>query len=195
MSNRGLTFVEMLVTVSIFAIVMIAIVESVRFFYRANTTAIEQSYQIDSARRGVEFLVRDVREARQGENGAHPIQTIGSTSIAFFSDTDADALVERIAYTLTGTTLFRHVVEPAGDPPDYSGLGATTTVSLYVRNEEEGAPLFRYFDAEGAEIVNYTSIGDVQSVSVSLIVNILPIRAPEEFTLRSSATLRNVRNE
>lgn len=191
--HRGLTLIETIVTVAIFALIMIAITDSVRFFYRANTSSIEQSYQIESARRGVEFLVRDLREASFGDDGSYPIADISSTTITFFSDTDKDAYIERMRYSVDGTTLYRNQVESSGNPPVYTGHGATSTVSEYVRNFEEGVAIFSYYDESGVEITNYDEVDEVRSIVVNLIVNIQPIRAPEEFTLRSSATLRNVR--
>ena len=118
-TSRGLTLLEMIVTVAIFTIIMIAITDSVRFFYRANTSSIEQSYQIDSARRGVEFLVRDLREASFGDDGSYPVADISSTTVTFFSDTDKDDLIERMRYSVDGTTLYRNVVESSGTPPSY----------------------------------------------------------------------------
>ena len=190
---RGLTLIETIVTVAIFAIIMVAIADSVRFFYRANTSSIEQSYQIESARRGVEFLVRDLREASYGDDGSYPISAISSTTITFFSDTDKDAYIERMRYGVDGTTLYRNQLESSGTPPTYTGSGATSTVSEYVRNFEEGVPIFSYYDENGVEITDYNEVDEVRSVVVNLVVNIQPIRAPEEFTLRSSANLRNLR--
>lgn len=192
---RGITLIEVVVSVSIFTVIMVVVVTSVLFFYRANSSSLEQSYQIDSARRGVEFLVRDVREATHGDDGAYPVATISGTSLTFYSDTDLDQDVEQITYALSGTTMTRTVKEPSGSPLGYSGVGTTTVVSLYVRNGEEGQPIFRYYDGAGAEVANYQAVGDVRFVSINLIVNILPVRAPEEFTLRSSATLRNLRGQ
>lgn len=185
----------MLITIAIFSVIMVAITGSVLFFYRANTSSVEQAYQIDSARRGVEFLVRDLREASYGDDGAYPVAAISSTTMTFFSDTDKDTFIERIRYTTIGTTLYRNVVEPSGTPLTYVGSGATSTVSSYVRNLEEGTALFRYFNEQGDEITDYNEVDEVRSVTVNVVVNILPIRAPEEFTLRSSANLRNLRNE
>lgn len=192
--SRGLTLIESIVAIGIFTIIMSAIVGSVIFFYRANTSSLEQAYQIDSARRGVEFLVRDLREATFGDNGAYPVATIASTSITFFSDTDKDAAIERIHYSLEGTNLYRHTLDSSGTPPTYSGSGATSTVSTYVRNGEEVVPIFRYYDSSGTEITDYVQVDEVRSVVIDLVVNIQPVRKPEEFTLRGSATLRNLRN-
>ncbi len=190
---RGLTFLEMLITVGIVSLIMVAIVNSVLFFYRANNTSLEQSYQIDSARRGIESLVRDLREARHGDDGAYPVASIATSSITFYTDVGNDQNVERVTYTLVGTTLYRSMLVSSGSPPTYQGTPATSTVSVYVRNIEEGVPVFRYYDEEGGEITNVLEVGAVRFVSVSVVVNVLPTRAPEEFTLRTSATLRNLR--
>lgn len=191
---RGMTLIEALIAIGIFAILMVAIINSVIFFYRANTSSLEQSYQLTSARRGVEFMVRDIREAAYADNGAYPLAAIASTSITFYADTDKDTIIERIRYTLLGTSFYRNVLDSSGTPPAYTGAGATSTVSEYVRNEEEVAPIFRYYDGDGNEITDYAEVDEVRSIVVSLVVNILPVRAPAEFTLRSSATLRNLRN-
>lgn len=190
---RGLTLIETLVTLGIFALVMTAVVSSILMFYRANTSSLEQSYQIDSARRGIESLVQDLREATHGDDGAYPLGQIASSSITFFSDVDSDSTVERISYSLLGTRLARGTLDSSGTPPVYLGSAATSSVSEYVRNREEGQSLFRYFDADGEEITDYSRVGDVRFVEITLVVNVQPIRAPEEFTLRSSATLRNLR--
>ena len=192
---RALTLLETVVSIGIISIIMTVIVSSVLFFYRANTSSLEQSFQIDNARKGVEFLVRDVREASHGDDGSYPLFAIGSTTLVFFSDTDSDASVEKITYALSGTRLSRTVVDSSGTPPSYGGAGTGASVSEYVRNLEEGQAIFRYYDTAGVEVTNYANIGDVRFVSVNLVVNVQPIRAPEEFTLRSSATLRNLRNE
>lgn len=190
---RGLTLLEVVVSTTLFTVIMGVVVSSVLFFYRANTSSLEQSYQIDAARRGVEFMVRDLREVTTADDGSYPLSTIASTSITFYSDTDLDLGVERITYTLATSTLTRTVLDSAGVPPSYAGVGTTTVVSEYVRNLEEAEPIFRYYDEAGAEVTNYASVSAVRFVSVSLIVNVLPVRAPAEFTLRSSATLRNLR--
>ena len=195
-THRGFTFLEAIVATSIVTIVMVAIVNSVLFFYRANTSSIEQAYQIDSARRGIEFMVRDLREMSHGDNGAYPILEMASTSVTFYSDTDKDASVEQITYDVSATTtLTRTVVDASGTPPEYTGGGVSSIVSTFVRNLEEVQPIFRYYDGTGTEITNYDDVANVRSVTVNIVVNIQPIRRPDEFTLRSSATLRNLRDE
>lgn len=185
----------MLVVIAVTAIITVSITNSVLFFYRANTSSLEQTYQVDNARAGVNALVRDLREATYADNGAYPVATLASTSLAFYSDTDRDNSVELIRYTIIGSSLYRVVTDSAGTPPTYTGAIATSTISTYVWNLSQGVTPFRYYDASGAEITNYTNLAGVRSVTVNLIVNVNPVRAPGEFSLRSSATLRNLRSQ
>lgn len=190
---RGLSFIEVLVVLAIFSLIMVAIVDSVIFFYKANTSSLEQGYQIENARRGNELLVRDVREATYGDNGAYPLAAIATSSVTFYSDTDSDGAIEQIRYYLVGTVLYRNVTDSSGSPPVYTGMGTTTTVSQYVRNTEEGTTLFRYYDATNSEVTDPALIKKVLSVSIILVVDIVQRHAPGRFTLKGSATLRNLR--
>jgi Tfp pilus assembly protein PilW len=193
MTKRGISLIETVTVIAIVPVIMIAIANSVLFFYKANTVSIEQAYQVDHARKGVTLLVRDIREASYADNGAYPLAAMASTSITFYSDTDRDNQTERITYEITGTSLKRAVLDPSGSPTTYTGSAATTSVSEYIRNIEDGVPAFRYYDKDNIEVADAAHIADVVSVSVMTVINIVTTRAPGEFTLKSSATLRNLR--
>lgn len=193
MTKRGLTLMETIVTVAVTGIIVLVVTQAVLSFYKANRVALEESFQIRSAERGVQVLVRDLREATYGDNGAYPLNTIGTSTISFYSDIDHSAPIERIDYVLSGNRLTRSVTYSTGNPPQYTGTTTTSVVSDFVRNIEDGISMFRYFDASGAEVTDPLDIADIVSVTVSLVVDITPVHAPGEFTLRSSASLRNLR--
>jgi type II secretory pathway pseudopilin PulG len=188
-----MTLIEVVVTVGIVAVITVAITQTVIVFYRANRVAFEESYQIRSAERGLQVLVRDLREATYGDDGAYPIGAFASSSITFYADVDRTNPIEKVQYRLSGQRLTRTVTSSTGNPPTYTGAIATSTVSDYVRNFDDNIPLFRYYDAAGAEVTSSSQISRIVSVSVNIIVDITPIHAPGEFTLRSGATLRNLR--
>jgi len=190
----GLSLIEMLITLTIFSLIMVTVSSSVLYFYRTNSNALEQSFALSSARKGVELLVRDIREASYSDDGAFPIVSIGVNSMTFYSDTDRDANIERMRYFLEGTTLKKGTLEASGNPPKYNDIDEVIiTVSEDVRNGEDGVDVFNYFDNTNKEIKNFNNVTDVAFVSVNLIVNINPTRLPREFTLRSSATIRNLK--
>jgi Tfp pilus assembly protein PilW len=184
----------MLVTIAIFSIIVAVLFGSVQFFYQSNAYALEQAVAVDSARRGVELLVRDLREATLADDGAYTIISMGSTTLEFYSDIDGDDSVERVRFILVDGTLYKAVTNASGNPPQYLDINeATSTAAQDVRNDDESTPVFEYFDSSGVEITNYGDVVNVVFVRVNLIVNVNPNRLPREFTLRSSATLRNLK--
>jgi len=189
----GFTLIETLTFITVFTLVMIAIISSVLYFYRSNTYTVEQSFAVNNARKGIEFMVRDIREATYSDSGAYPLIDGSEYLIYFYSDIDRDANVERIRYFLDGTTLKKGVTESAGNPLSYDdGNEVIHTISEEVRNSEQTTPIFNFYDNSGGEIFNVSlNLTSVAFVTVNLIVNINPTRLPNEFTLRSSAALRN----
>lgn len=192
--TKGFTIIETLVVVGVFALIMTAVSSSIVYFYRSNRIVLEQAYAINSARKGVEFMVRDIREMIYSDEGAYPVISMDANSFYFYSDIDRDDSVERIRYFIDGTDLKKGLTEATGDPPQYlDGNEMISTVSDSTRNIEQAIPVFNFFDDQGNEIIDYAKISEVAFVKINLIVNINANRLPDEFTLRSSATLRNLK--
>lgn len=197
-SQLGFSLTETIVVVALFTVVSLAIMESIITFYRVNGYTIAQSAQVDTARRGMEQLVRDLREMTFADDGTFPLVITEAYRVGFFSDIDRDNSVEYIEYQLgTSTMLTKRVFNATGSPPVYHGTGtpdATYTVSEYVQNNLQATPVFVYYDMNGNPAVATTTMTDIRYVQLSIIVNIDPVRDPGEFMLRSSASLRNLKN-
>jgi hypothetical protein len=192
--HRGLTLVETLVAIAAGTATIIALTGFILSFYRTNTYAIEQSFAVNSARRGIERMVRDMRETTYSDEGAFPIITATPYSFYFYSDVDRDLNIERIRFYLDNGLLKREQTKSVGDPPTYTGGTTTTTiVSDYVRNASLSVPMFKYYTSAGVEVTNLTHVKDIAFVMVNVVVNINPLRLPSDFSLRSTATLRNLK--
>ncbi|MEX0652133.1 MAG: type II secretion system protein [Candidatus Paceibacterota bacterium] len=193
-NTKGFTLIETLVVLAIFIIVLGALVSSIRFFYRSNTHALEQSFAINGARIGIEQMVKDLREAGFSDEGSYPVIALATSSVSFYSDVDADIFVEKIRYFLDGTDLNKGIVDSSGDPLTYNDDNEVVTlISNNVRNNAESVALFSYYNASGTPMTNLASTTDLRFVTAEVVVNVNPMRLPNNFTLRSSATLRNVR--
>ena len=191
--QSGFTLLESLVVLTVFVMIIGAIVVSLRYTYRGQRFAFEQADATRSARTGVERTVEYLREASYADDGAYPIVALATSSMTFYSDYDNDNKIERLRYFLTDTTFYRGVVESAGDPPTYATSSeVVTAVSNDVRNNALGTPLFTFYDRVGAQMSDLTDIDALAFVLVRLVVNLHPERAPEDFELRSSAALRNI---
>lgn len=184
---------EMVMFIALSTAIMVVLSGLLVFFYRTNASILEQTGAITSARRGIESAMRDLREATYAETGAYPIESIAEDKIVFYADTDTDNAVERITYNLIDGVFYKHVVNPTGNPYAYIETGATTTISTDVRNQQFDRNVFTYFNALGEQVSATSSPLEVTFITASIVVNVNPDRAPNEFTLTSSATLRNLR--
>jgi Tfp pilus assembly protein PilV len=187
----GLSLIETVITVALFTALTLAVATIANSFYTTRGNAIDQAFALQSARTGTEAIVRDIREAAFADNGAYPLDTIDPNEIVLYADRDRDASVEQVRYFLDGTALKRGVVDAAGSPPDYSGSETISTVAEDVRNANRGVPVFAYYKS-GSATSTVGAVTDVGYVTVTLVVNVTPSEQPKDFTLSSSASLRNV---
>jgi type II secretory pathway pseudopilin PulG len=191
---RAFTLVETIVVIGLTAFIMVTLGSLLTYFYKTDTYTLQQATQVEQARRGIEDAMRYLREASYGSDGNYPIQTAGTSTIVFYSNSDGDSVIERVKYSLVGGTFYKTVTQPAGNPPAYTGTTATSTLSLPVVNSTS-TPIFRYYDDTGTELTQPVSIGQVSSIRTTIIVDVDVNRAPVSFTLSGGATLRNIRDQ
>jgi len=98
--RKGFTLVETIVVIFVFSILMEGITMAILSLYRTHTYEWQQSLAVEEAKRGVETMVREIREARQGEDGSYPIELAGDKEFIFYSDIDGDGKTERVRYFL-----------------------------------------------------------------------------------------------
>ncbi len=190
---RGFTLIEMMVTISVTAIVMVALTSVIEYFYRTNAYVFEQTSAVENARTGVLDAMQYLREASYGADGSYPIMGAATSSVEFYVDMHGDGIVERMHLYRTGTTLYKGITTPVGNPLSYAGQPeVTSTIATYVRNNTS-TPIFRYYDSGGNELLPPVNVAKIASVNTTITVNLNPYRAPEDFTLSVGATLRNLR--
>lgn len=194
--QSGMTLLELLVAVGIYTVLMLAVMTSIASLYRLNAYAIEQSSEVDNARRGVTQWNRDVKEMTTAEDGTWPVAIIEEHRMGYYSDTDQDDSVEYVEYVLASTTLTKSTYNATGTPPVYNMTtpDSVETLSEYVQNVDQATSTFFYFDNAGAQLSSTSPIINVRYIQMQLIVNIDPNRNPGEFMLRSSLAPRNLKD-
>lgn len=194
--TSGMTLIEAMIAIGIYTILMLAIFTSILTLYQFNAYSLEQSNEVDNARRGVTQWNRDVKEMTTGEDGTWPMAILEEHRLGYYSDTDQDESVEYVEYELSSTTLRKFTYNPSGSPATYdlSTPDLEEILSLYVRNIEDGIPTFTYFDNAGTQLASTSPVIDVRYIQMEIVVNIDPIRNPGEFVLRSSLAPRNLKD-
>ncbi|MFH1978840.1 MAG: hypothetical protein ABII97_00410 [Patescibacteria group bacterium] len=192
--KKGVTLIETVVFIAIFAFAFGASTGLIIYFYRTNAYIIQQAYAVNSARKGIEAMTREIREATYSDEGSYPVVDAREQSFTFYSDIDKDEKIEKIRYFLEDTNFKKGETEADGNPPVYRSQDEiVSTLSDNVRNS--GESIFTYYNASSTEVADLDILTDIRLVRLSLVVNVDPDRPPEEFTLTTSAQLRNLNNE
>lgn len=195
--RSGFTLAETIVVIAINTILLLVIFATITSLYQTNSYTFVQAREVDAARVGILKWTQDAREMTFAADGSFPLAVLGTSTMAFFSDTDAEADIEYIEYHLNSTTLYRHVHKPTGTPPVYDFVTPTKVevVSEYIQNNFQDIPVFTYYDSLGNELLSpSTMITDARYIEMTVIVNIDPVRSPGEFELRTSAAPRNIKD-
>lgn len=195
-TQYGMTLVEVLVSTALFTVLMLVVTTGIQQMYRYNAYTFAQAYQVQNARLGMQAFIRDVREMTYADDGTFPLAVMEDHQIGFYSDIDRDDSVEYVEFSYTSTTtISKQIYNATGSPPvyDLTSPDETLVLSRYVQNDLQATSTFYYYDESGAEVTSGSGITDVRYVEAQIIVNIDPIRDPGQFMLRSSAALRNVK--
>lgn len=97
-SKRGFTLIEAIVTIAIFIFALGAVIGFIVMGYRGQAYALQQSVAINEARRGIETMVKELREAKMGDDGSYILAKAEDYEIIFYSDIDKDGATERVRY-------------------------------------------------------------------------------------------------
>lgn len=197
--NRGITLVEVLVSVTIMT--MIGIVVSK---FQVDTFAFNRKFNsslttVDRAQRLLRPMTAEIRSSSPSGLGAFPVATADATTFAFYSDIDSDGLKELVQYYLVGTTLYKDVTKQTGTtPPQYNSANKVTTAFIEgVQNGTDGTPLFQYFSkdytggATGEIVSSDNRTEDIRLVRIS--IHLQSDTTP--FTISSDVSIRNLKQQ
>ncbi|KKQ67558.1 MAG: hypothetical protein A2W55_02880 [Candidatus Nealsonbacteria bacterium RIFCSPHIGHO2_02_38_10] len=188
---KSFTLIETLVVIAIFSLVIGAIFGSVTVLYTIHDYTFQQSSAVDEARRGVETMVREIREAKPGDDGSYILKTAEDFQIVFYSDIDKDSNTEMVRYFVEENNLKKGVTDSGGWPIEYAPENENVSIlSNYIRNSP---PIFRYFDGQGIELPSPSRLKDTKLMKVFLVVNVDPSRPPKDYILESTVQIRNLK--
>lgn len=190
---RGFTLIETIMTIVIFTMIMGVISAFIVMGYRTQSYIWQQSLAIDEARKGIETMVKEIREARPGDDGSYILQKADNYEFIFYSDIDKDTATERVRYFIQGTDFKKGVINPSTSSPITYPLDKEEifTLSQYVINQP---PIFHYYDGDGNEIVELPArLKDTKLMRVYLVINVNPNRPPQDFILESAVQIRNLK--
>jgi len=195
--RTGFTLIETIVAIAIFTVAMFVVSAFILMMYRTQGYAFNQSQAISEARKGVETMVKEIREAQIAENGAYTIEATNDYEFTFYGDIDKDSTIERVRYFVDGTDFKKGVIKPTSVsqlsdlPIQYLSQNEQISVlSHYVRGVP---PIFRYYDDSGNELPAPARRKDTTMMKLRLAINVDPTRPPDDFVLESEVQIRNLK--
>jgi type II secretory pathway pseudopilin PulG len=161
---RAFTLIETLVAIFVFTLIMGAVSGLIVTAYRIYGHAWRQSLVIDEARRGIETMVKEIREAGPGDDGSYPIETAGDKEFIFYSDIDKDGQTEKIRYFLgtinSGTRVQECTAAVRGGACSVtfsnfkSGTLKSAQVKVSVRGDLDWSDEYASISADGTSLIS-----------------------------------------
>ncbi|MBP6889414.1 MAG: prepilin-type N-terminal cleavage/methylation domain-containing protein [Candidatus Moranbacteria bacterium] len=198
---RGMSLVEMLMAIFILLIGLWGVTLLFINSWKMNKFVLETGNASLIASRTVNLIVRDIRRARQADNGDYPIESGGENDLQIYIDIDGDGATERVHYYLSNGSIYQGITEPNATMPITYPSGDQTTVLLaqHISNTSSDPVFFYYNKNYPSDIINNplatpVTVQNVRLIRVHLLVNIDPINAPNNINVESFAELRNLNN-
>lgn len=198
MNSFGFTLVEVMVAMFIFSIITGGVAVFSAYYFKNYSFSFEENQSISIAQTGITTMIREIREARNGDDGSWPIVDALDNSFTFYSDVTNDGRTDRVRYFLNGTSLQRGVIQPTAVPVDYPSANETiTTIATSI--DVSTGPLFRYYDGNwpADQIHNPLTQADrllqTRYVAMYLRINISPNFAALPFEITSGVTIRSMK--
>lgn len=195
--KKGMTLIEILVAIAITGFVGLGVV-SLQYILSQNQIAITKSYKsVDDANFLVSQLAKEIRSARQSDNGAYLLSFAGDQEIIYYSDINLDGKTEMVRYYLDGTIFIKEIVEPSGYPAFYDLLNKKThTASENIRNGT--VPIFYYYnedwpkDNSNNPLAADDRLSETKTIKIYLKVN-QNTETQKDYVIESFAQIRSIK--
>lgn len=198
LNKQGITLLEVLVAMSIFALIVTGAVGIFTYSWKANKIIWEQLSTQNEGRKVVQDFVNELRSATYSSIGAYPLATVSSTEIVFYSNIDTDSLRERVRYFLVANTLKKGVIKPGGTPLVYNT--STESISDVVHDVyNTTTPIFYYYNqnygyTSSTPLSQPVSITAVRMVGMTLDLEEDPTVSPAPFHIETKVEIRNLKS-
>lgn len=194
--HRAFTLIELLITVAIIGILSVVVGKFAFDVFYLNSVAQGTLSVSFDARNVLRVMARELRAAAPSALGSFPLESVASSSIAFYSDVDGDGVRDYVRYYMASTTLMKSVVTPSGSPLSYGGSAQTAIVIPEVRNATTS--IFTYYDngyaGTSSPLTEPINIQSVRLIRVDLMLDANGSRSPEVRTFTTQVSIRNLKD-
>lgn len=197
-NKKGMTLIEMLVAIAIFAISMQAITLLFIKNWQTRSFIMEEGQSTIIVSRAVDGLIKNLRKIQQPNSGEFPIKSGNDFDLVVFFDADGDKTIEKVHYFLDNKSIKEGISKPSGYPLTYPDEDESVKIIARSIVNDPASPIFSYYnknypgDAANNPLSTPIKIDDVRLIKIHLMINIDPLRDPDNVNLESFVQLRNI---
>ncbi len=193
--NFGFTLIEILFSISILILVMIAATLFAKNIFQYSTFISNGLGDIDAGRTALKTMTAEIRTAGPADTGAYTINQANATTFSFYSDINNDGLRERVRYFLDNGSLKKGVVKPTGSPLSYNSSNEIISVIVpYVTN----SAIFNYYDenydGNTSPLSSPINIPVVRLIKITIVTDKDPNKPPSPETMTTQVSIRNLKD-
>ena len=202
--QHGQTLFEVIAVVVVLGIVLTMVYQGINSAGQALGGVEKRLANLDEARTLMAVATKDVRTATRLQAGTSPFALADTRELIFYANLNNNATPPSVVnsgprrvriYVDASTQLIEEVVKPAASsvPPNYTYNGTPTRrfVGRYIANAAS-QPIFRYFDADGDELVP-TPLSASHRLAVNSVQITLSIRRSTSFPIANTTLVNTVR--
>ncbi len=200
---RGFTLVEVISTIAILAVIMLAVGAfqyDVLNYNRVGSVTLTNIQEVQAI---LKTMTRELRSMESGGDGAYPIVAASTSTITFYADVNHDNLKEKIRYYIGTTTstvnkIYRGVINPTGSPAVYNANTETFKILVTGVRPSTTTPLFQYFDGmysgTSTPMTYPLNLTSIRLVKITIPIDTDPNRSPIIRVFTTQAELRNLKD-
>lgn len=182
----GFTVVELLVAVSVLAIVSTILAAFFFNFFKSFHKGEDYArLQNDSIAASL-LLEKELRATTEVIDPSSNTLTIRAYAVSSSSPPD------EVRYFIENGQIKRGLIPPTGSPPDYTYDPASETVKA-IANNVISDPLFEYFDQDGTQLTPPILAASITLIKVNLTIDDDPGKPPEAISTSFQIQLRNLK--
>jgi len=194
--SAGFTLLELIITMAILMGVVATVFLLQNFMYTQQNVAFESFLSVENANRSMEQMVKEIRNARSGDDGAYPLQVCADHNLTLFTNVDSDEATEKVQYFLEGTQLKKAVINPTGVPPTYTGSASVTVIADGIVNYDQ--PIFTYhssnYNGSGSGLTPNLRQLQTRLIRIQINANQGKDSVDTEYTISAQAQIRNLKD-
>jgi prepilin-type N-terminal cleavage/methylation domain-containing protein len=197
--TKGFTLLEVIIAIFIFTVISGGVAAFSAYYFNNYSFSFIQFQNTSQAEYGLQKMIREIREARSGEDGSWPLVQTDDNTIIFYSDVDYDGKTERVRYYLNGTQLMKGVIQPTGTPVTYPPANETLSTIAY-KVDTNGHALFTYYnggwptDTTNNPLTAANRLLNTRLINVYIRINQQNARGPQPFDMNANVQIRSMKD-